>query len=260
MASEQDKSTPPDAVIDGGDMDCGSGLLLMIRGAIQPLGPGQLLEIRSREPSVREDLPAWCRMVGHRLVSEAPASGGYTHYLVEKRPDQAADTELEDHLKKAREYAWRVRTKWTGGMNSRVFSRNHTIDTGQPASFDTGDQHPGAIELLLASLSSCLSGGFAWRLGKAGFELTELEVSLSGRPDNILVFLAIEDQGSPGFAEITGRVFVQAFRPESTSEEESDLDPAEEIRAIWQDTLNRSPVARTLSKSISLKLDLTVVD
>ena len=54
---------------DGGDLDCGSGLLLQIRRRIDPMRTGQLLEIRSTEPSVAEDLPAWCRLTGNELVA-----------------------------------------------------------------------------------------------------------------------------------------------------------------------------------------------
>lgn len=50
-------------------MDCGNGLLLHIRGNLDPLRAGQLLEIRSTECSVEEDLPAWCRLTGNQLVS-----------------------------------------------------------------------------------------------------------------------------------------------------------------------------------------------
>ncbi len=60
-----------DAAFDGGDLDCGSGLLLLIRRHIDPLAPGRLLELRSREKSVEEDLPAWCRMTGNELVHHA---------------------------------------------------------------------------------------------------------------------------------------------------------------------------------------------
>ena len=59
----------PAVRFDGGDLDCGSGLLLQIRRRIDPLDPGQLLEIHSTEPSVAEDLPAWCRLTGNELVS-----------------------------------------------------------------------------------------------------------------------------------------------------------------------------------------------
>ena len=59
----------PSVRFDGGNLDCGSGLLLQIRRRIDPLDTGQLLEIRSTEPSVAEDLPAWCRLTGNELVS-----------------------------------------------------------------------------------------------------------------------------------------------------------------------------------------------
>ena len=41
-----------DSGFDGGDLNCGNGLLLLIRRHIDPLEPGQLLEIRSTEISV----------------------------------------------------------------------------------------------------------------------------------------------------------------------------------------------------------------
>jgi len=61
--------TAPDVSFDGGDMDCGSGLLLHIRRHLDPLRRGGLLEILSTETSVDEDLPAWCRLTGNELVS-----------------------------------------------------------------------------------------------------------------------------------------------------------------------------------------------
>ncbi|HXJ79226.1 MAG TPA: 5-methyltetrahydropteroyltriglutamate--homocysteine methyltransferase [Candidatus Methylomirabilis sp.] len=58
-----------DRSFDGGDLDCGNGLLLLIRQHIDPLERGQLLEFRSTESSVEEDFPAWCRLTGNELVS-----------------------------------------------------------------------------------------------------------------------------------------------------------------------------------------------
>ncbi|WP_449045777.1 cobalamin-independent methionine synthase II family protein [Paracoccus versutus] len=60
---------PPDVSFDGGDLDCGNGLLLLIRKHIDPLPRGGLLEILSTEISVDEDLPAWCRMTGNAFLS-----------------------------------------------------------------------------------------------------------------------------------------------------------------------------------------------
>jgi 5-methyltetrahydropteroyltriglutamate--homocysteine methyltransferase len=58
-----------DVSFDGGDLDCGNGLLLLIRQHMDPMERGQLLEFRSTEISVDEDFPAWCRMTGNELVS-----------------------------------------------------------------------------------------------------------------------------------------------------------------------------------------------
>ena len=74
---------PPKVSFDGGDLDCGSGLLLLIRKHIDPLAPGELLEILSRELSVDEELPAWCRMTGNELVSRI-REGKESSFLVSK--------------------------------------------------------------------------------------------------------------------------------------------------------------------------------
>lgn len=59
----------PDLSFDGGDLDCGNGLLLLIRQHMDHLERGGLLEFRSTEISVDEDFPAWCRLTGNELVS-----------------------------------------------------------------------------------------------------------------------------------------------------------------------------------------------
>ena len=58
------------ALCDGGDQGCGGGLLILILQAIKRLDSGNILEIRSTDAGVREDLPAWCRMTGHMLLAE----------------------------------------------------------------------------------------------------------------------------------------------------------------------------------------------
>src|SRR5262245_52681516 len=131
-----------DAVCDGGDLDCGSGLLLIIRDAMAPLAAGGVLEVRSRESSVREDLPAWCRMVGHALLAVAD-DGPTARYFVRK---DVKDDALAADLETARKFEWKTRVRWTGGLGARVYARNHQFDVGQPASFETKDAAPSAVE------------------------------------------------------------------------------------------------------------------
>ena len=75
----------PDAGFDGGDLDCGGGLLLLIRRNIDPLERGQLLEILSTEPTVEIELPAWCRMTRNDLVSWTK-SGHQRSFMISKGP------------------------------------------------------------------------------------------------------------------------------------------------------------------------------
>lgn len=101
----------PAVTFDGGDLDCGGGLLLLIRKHIDPLSPGQLLEILSRERTVEEELPAWCRLTGNELISFVK-EGGQMSFLVSKgafrrpmvtaagvrqRAEAAADGPAADH-------------------------------------------------------------------------------------------------------------------------------------------------------------------
>ncbi len=51
-------------------MDCGSGLLLLITRAMRRLEPGDLLGVRSKEPSVLTDLPIWAELVGHEVQAQ----------------------------------------------------------------------------------------------------------------------------------------------------------------------------------------------
>jgi uncharacterized OsmC-like protein/TusA-related sulfurtransferase len=231
----------PDAVCEGGDLDCGSGLLLLIREAMQPLRSGGVLEVRSREISVKEDLPAWCRMVGHEMPAVKKAEAGSTSYFIRKK---SADDGLKADLDKARGFEWPVRVRWTGGMQAKAFARNHSFVVGQPASFETADSAPAAVEYLLASLGGCLAVGFQWRASRKGLEVRNLEVALRAKADNILVFLGVEDSGHPGLSSLEATLYVDA-----------DGEDAE-LRAVWEDTVKRSPVAQTLLRGVPVKTTL----
>ena len=81
---ENQHATSPDSSFDGGDLDCGSGLLLLIRRHIDPLAAGQTLEILSTDATVEVDLPAWCRMTGNDLLSLEKRDAGQRSFVVRK--------------------------------------------------------------------------------------------------------------------------------------------------------------------------------
>lgn len=233
-----------DAVCEGGDLDCGSGLLLIIREALEPLGPARVLEIRSSETSVREDLPAWCRMVGHELLGATPGAGRSTSYFVRKG---GADALLARDLQAARDFRWRARAKATESGATRVFARNHAFDVGQPASFDTADAAPSAVEFLLGAIAGELIAGLRWRASRAGIPCQALELSLSTGASDPGALLGLAGAGRAGLSEIAGRLYVQC-------------DAGEEVLApLWRETLERSLIVNSLGPDILLELDFKVI-
>ncbi|MFN7589383.1 MAG: sulfurtransferase TusA family protein, partial [Planctomycetota bacterium] len=218
---------PPraDATCDGGDLDCGSGLLLIIRSAMEPLPGGGVLLVKSREGSVREDLPAWCRLVGHGLLDARAADGGYWHFSIRKKGEDAA---LAADLQQARDHVWQTRVRWRGGLSSQATSRNHAQAIGQPQSFDTADAAPAAVEVLLAAIGGALSNGFAFRLSQRSIAVQQLEVVVRGRLRDPLVFLGLAD-GEPGLRRLELVVYVAA-----------DADE-ERLQALLDQTVQRCP-------------------
>jgi tRNA 2-thiouridine synthesizing protein A len=57
-----------DETWDAGDLGCGD-LVLQLRFRIETLAPGRLLKLVAHDPGARADLPAWCRLTGHTLLS-----------------------------------------------------------------------------------------------------------------------------------------------------------------------------------------------
>jgi TusA-related sulfurtransferase/uncharacterized OsmC-like protein len=232
------------AVLDGGDLDCGSGLLLIIRQALHKLEPGQVLELKSREVSVKEDLPAWCRMTENELVAAVQAED-HTRYFI--RRGSQVEGNLAADAAKARAYRWIARVRGMGGVQAKAFVRNHAFLVGQPASFAASDEAPSAVEYLLAGLGGCLAVGFQIRASQRGIRLEAVEVSLKGAIDNILVFLGMAEEGHPGFSRIEGSLYVKA-----------DADEAA-LGEIWRETLASSPVANSLRRAVELDVALSIV-
>jgi hypothetical protein len=72
------------AAIDGGDLPLGGGLLALVRPALDRLGPGGVLAVLSSEPSVDDDLPAWCRVEHHAYLGREGAPDGRRRHLLSR--------------------------------------------------------------------------------------------------------------------------------------------------------------------------------
>ncbi|RXT03583.1 sulfurtransferase TusA family protein [Ammoniphilus sp. CFH 90114] len=233
----------PQATCDGGDLDCGSGLLLIIKKSMDPLEPGQVLEVRSRERTVAEDLPAWCRMVKHEFLGSQPHATDVSYFIRKG----GTENHLEQDLEAARGYQWAVRVRSNTSTTAKVYSRNHTFMSGQPADFSVNVDAPSSVDYLLGALGSCLTTGFQMNASRRGLVVDAAELSLKGKLHNVLFHLQLEEDGNPSFSEINGSFYV------SSPEEE------EKLKEIWQLTLERSPIYQTLCSQVKIAINLSII-
>lgn len=236
----------PDQVFDGGDMDCGSGLILLIRENMLRVPDEGILEMRSREPTVRDDLPPWCRMVGHEYLGSLEGKGFTRYFVRRKKPASEEQKSFEQDKSRAKEYEWRARARSTGPLKSTVYCRNFSIDVGQPASFEESDRNPSAVEYLLTALAGDLTSGFATECARCSIEVDDIEMTIRGRLRNILAHLGLEE-GDPSFEFIEIKCFVSSFEEE------------DKVRETWSRTIRRSPLLVTLQKAIDIRIKFSIL-
>lgn len=71
------KITPPlpqeepalvaNSIWNAGDLGCGD-LVLLLRGKLKSMLPGQIIQVTALDSGAPEDIPAWCNMTGNKLV------------------------------------------------------------------------------------------------------------------------------------------------------------------------------------------------
>ena len=76
---------PAEVVVDARGLRCPLPVIRLAQ-QVRDLGPGALVEVWATDPAAAADIPAWCRMRGHTLVStdeRAGAPGGdHSAYLL----------------------------------------------------------------------------------------------------------------------------------------------------------------------------------
>ncbi len=71
-----------DEELDAGAADCGD-LLLLLKSRFDPLAPLRRVLLRTPSAGARVEVPAWCRLTGHRLIEASPP-----YFLIERRDDR----------------------------------------------------------------------------------------------------------------------------------------------------------------------------
>jgi len=130
-------------------------------------------------------------------------------------------------------------TEWRDGAQAVTRARSFTIETDEPTALGGQDRHIDPMELLLASLGTCLTIGWVTQANLRGIDYRNLRIKVDA-PFDLRGYLALDDKVRPGFSELR-----------YTVEVESEADPAvlEEIRKaaeksspMFDNILNATPI------------------
>jgi TusA-related sulfurtransferase/uncharacterized OsmC-like protein len=238
---------------DAGDLGCGDGLPQEFRRQINSIPAGDDLELTTRDPSAKEDLPALARLLGHEVISVKTGDKGTTTVIVRRNPASSESAKKEEKLngmeiEEVRKYASLARqnpekyaaqrklgAEWVGGTRAKVYSGDKEIFIG-------GEEDFGAMSVSLASLLACEIDLLATHATARGIEIEKL--SIEGTGDyNLAKYLNGGIGPDPGFQRIEFTVRIKSTN--ATREQLEDLVGLCETS---------SPVGSTYSRSVPISM------
>lgn len=127
----------PAARVDGGALGIGTGLLMLLREAMETLPAGAVIAVRTSDPAVAHDLPAWCRLMAHPYLGARSEGDGETYYFRKTDVGGAADAKPD----------WGVRLplRPDGELHTRDWMTGRVADVPAEAPTTTGFAPRGAI-------------------------------------------------------------------------------------------------------------------
>ena len=145
------------------------------------------------------------------------------------------------------EIRWNVRIRGSGKDPATVYVRRHQFEVGAPVQFDDRYDHVTALEYVLGALGADITNGLQSLARRQRIQIDAIEATVSGELNNALTYLdVVGEKGHPGLEVVSIKVYV------------SSDEPQEEVRRVWEETLKKSPLVRTLQSTVKLNLCLTV--
>jgi uncharacterized OsmC-like protein len=122
----------------------------------------------------------------------------------------------------AARFEWRAHAEWVNGIHTRTTIEDYrglgaeqshrqafTVDTDHPELFAADDNGPTPVELVLAGLAGCLTGGIASVAANRGVALRSVTATLSGDMD-LQGVLGIDTDVRNGFGAVEVRYEIDA--------------------------------------------------
>jgi len=145
-------------------------------------------------------------------------------------------------------YTWTLRVSTARKDRATVFVRQQQFTVGAPVQFDAAYDAITALEYVLGAIGADVVHGLQALARKRRVEVDHVEAVVEGELNNPLTYLGVVgESGHPGLERVSVKVYV------------ASIAPAEEVRRLWQEMLDRSPLVRTFQPAIRFELSLQVV-
>jgi hypothetical protein len=132
------------------------------------------------------------------------------------------------------EFSSRLRVTAKEAGTARVSVRRHQFTVGRPISVDVEYGHVTALEYALGAVGAEIVTGLHEFASRRRLEIDAVEAVVDGELGNpLLYFEVVGETGDPGLSRISIKVYVASPHDEDT------------VRQLWNDTLERLPLART---------------
>ena len=144
-------------------------------------------------------------------------------------------------------FRWSARVRNTGKGRAHAYVRDHRFEVGLAVQFDQEYRRVTALEYALGALGADIVNTIDIEARRRRVHLDNIEAVVDSELNNPLTHLGVVgEEGHPGIEKLMVRVYV------NTPEAEED------IRRIWQQALEKSPLVRTLRAAVELELSLDV--
>lgn len=141
---------------------------------------------------------------------------------------------------------FKTETIWKDGAVAVNKARSFEITTDEPKPLGGGDTAVDPMELLLASLGSCLTIGWVTNANLHDIDYENLKITVSA-PYDLRGYLDIDEKVRPGFPEITYEVEVESKADDEILEQIKVA--AEKNSPMFDNIANGAPVSGTIKHS-----------
>ncbi|MBO8156348.1 MAG: OsmC family protein [Bacillaceae bacterium] len=135
---------------------------------------------------------------------------------------------------------FKTTTEWQGGAISKTTARDFVFKTDEPKELGGTDTGADPVELLLASIATCLSIGLVTHAAKKGIEFEDFVIETEGDLD-LRGYFGLDQTIRPGYTDIRYTVKVK-----------SDASK-EELEEIKEMAHKLSPMVETVVNGVNVK-------